>query len=352
MADDEQVEIVKLGARSWNSWRKDNPDAEVNLSEADLSDADLRYADLSDAGLSMVDLSGADLRGANLSITDLRHALLIRTNLSEAILRHSNLSAANLTGAELGHADLRWARLYGTILSNAHLSRTNLIDAELYDTVLVGLDLRHAIGLDDCHHRGPSVIDIRTLMRSGSLPLPFLRGCGLPDIVIEYLPSLVGSPVEFYSCFISDSTDDQTFAERLHADLQNKGVRCWFAPHDIRAGRKIHEQIDEAIRHYDKLLLILSSASLNSQWVKTEIAKARKRETRENRRMLFPVRLVDFETLQDWECFDSDTGKDSAQEIREYFIPDFSRWKDYDAYTVGFDRLLRDLKADEPDSSG
>ena len=72
--------------------------------------------------------------------------------------------------------------------------------------------------------------------------------------------------------------------------------------------------------------------SIDSEWVRTEIAKARKRELREHQRMLFPVRLVDFETLRDWECFDADTGKDSAREIREYFIPDFSNWKNHDDY--------------------
>lgn len=51
--------------------------------------------------------------------------------------------------------------------------------------------------------------------------------------------------------------------------------------------------------------------------------------------MLFPVRLVDFES-SDRECFDADTGKDSAREIREFFIPDFSRWKDHDAYHKAF----------------
>jgi hypothetical protein len=149
-----------------------------------------------------------------------------------------------------------------------------------------------------------------------------------------------------YSCFISYSTKDQEFAERLHADLQNKGVRCWFAPHDIQSGKKIHEQIDEAIRLYDRLLLILSESSIHSEWVETEISKARKRETREKRRMLFPVRLVDFETLRQWECFDADTGKDSAREIREYFIPDFSHWKDHDSYREAFQRLSKDLKAE------
>jgi hypothetical protein len=44
--------------------------------------------------------------------------------------------------------------------------------------------------------------------------------------------------------------------------------------------------------------------------------KARKREVKEGKPVLFPVRLVGFEMLRDWECFDGDTGKDSAREIR------------------------------------
>jgi hypothetical protein len=51
---------------------------------------------------------------------------------------------------------------------------------------------------------------------------------------------------------------------------------------------------------------------MKSDWVETEISKARKRELREHRRMLFPVRLVDIEKLRDWERFDADIGKDSA----------------------------------------
>ena len=43
--------------------------------------------------------------------------------------------------------------------------------------------------------------------------------------------------------------------------------------------------------------------------------------------MLFPVRLVNVETFRDWECFDADTGKDTAREIRKYFIPDFASGK-------------------------
>ncbi len=48
-----------------------------------------------------------------------------------------------------------------------------------------------------------------------------------------------------------------------------------------------------------------------------------------------------------WDYFDSDIGKDSARAIREFHIPDFSKWKtDHDAYKLAFDRLLIDLKGE------
>lgn len=184
------------------------------------------------------------------------------------------------------------------------------------------------------------------------LPLKFLRGCGLPDIFIDYIPGLFyDNPIQRYSVFISYSHQDKPFAKRLHDVLQGKGVRCWYAPEDIQGGKKLHEQIDEAIRVYDKLLLVLSGHSMNSEWVKTEIANARRREVTQNKRILFPIRLVDFKAIRNWTCFDADTGKDSAREIREYFISDFSNWKDHDSFEQAFARLLRDLKADDTQPS-
>jgi hypothetical protein len=60
-----------------------------------------------------------------------------------------------------------------------------------------------------------------------------------------------------------------------------------------------------------------------------------------------PPQHVDYGALQAWECFDADTGEDLAAEVRQYFIPDFSDWKDHDAFEKAFERLLRDLKAEE-----
>jgi TIR domain/Pentapeptide repeats (8 copies) len=260
--------------------------------------------------------------------------------------RAQKLTWANLSHADLDETDQTGAGLGYVNFNRANFSRTNFTGVLLSITNFAAVDLRGAKGLETVEHRGPSTIGIDTIYKScGKIPDAFLRGCGVPDEFISYIGSMVGRPIEYYSCFISYSTHDQEFAERLHADLQAKGVRCWFAPHDIQSGKKIYEQIDEAIRLHDRLLLILSGHSMSSEWVQTEIAKARKRETKEGKRVLFPVRLVGFERLRDWECFDGDTGKDSAREIREYFIPDFSNWKEHDSYQAGLGRLVSDLKA-------
>lgn len=92
--------------------------------------------------------------------------------------------------------------------------------------------------------------------------------------------------------------------------------------------------------------MILSPNSMTSEWVETDIRKARKRERAEKKRVLFPVRLVSFEAIRDWELFDADEGKDLATEIREYYIPDFSAWKTHDLYQKEFGKLLRDLRTE------
>ena len=170
---------------------------------------------------------------------------------------------------------------------------------------------------------------------SGPLPIAFLRGIGLPDRLIDRLPSLLNEAIQHHSCFISYSSRDQEFAERLHADLQNKGVRCWFAKHDMPIGAKIIDSIDEAIRLRDKLLLILSDAAITSDWVEDEVTTAFEEERRRGDVVLFPVRIDDavMQTSEAW-----------AAKLRARHIGDFTRWKEHDSYQSSFDRLMRDLR--------
>ena len=338
MANPEHLEILQRGAKEWNRWRDDHVEVYPDLTEADFRDLDT----LIEANLSGAQLLGADLRGRCLIGADLQAANLGGADLSGVNLLRANLDRADLSAANLSSADLR----------GADLSRTRLRGADFAESIIEGtrfadVDLSVARHLDTVQHWGPSTIGIETIYKSnGKIPDAFLRGCGIPDQFIAYVGSLVSTGIEFYSCFISYSTSDKEFAERLWADLQAKGVRCWFASHDVKAGEKLYEQIDKAIRLHDKLLLILSEHSMSSNWVHTEIAKARKREVQEKRQMLFPVALVPYDpVVKEWEYFDADIGIDSAREIREYFIPDFSNWKDHDSYQTAFQRLVKDLKS-------
>jgi hypothetical protein len=293
----------------------------------------------------------AELSEASLGAANLRHADLREADLREANLRGSDLSGANLSGA-----NLEGAVLHNVNLSSALLCGAKLRQARCAFVTWADVDISLVVGLDAVVHDGPSTVGIDTLFKSGGMiPDVFLRGCGVPEYSIENQKAILGqlSPIEFYSCFISYSTADEEFAKRLHGRLQQEGLRVWFAPEDIMGGRKLHEQIDDAIRVHDKLLLVLSDASMQSEWVATEISKARKRERKEHCQVLFPIRLVEYEKIRDWECFDADAGKDSAREVREYFIPDFSAWKDHDAFEKAFARLLEDLKKSaEPGARG
>ncbi len=135
MANQEHTVLFEQGVDAWNVWRQKHHNTVPDLSEADLGGADLRRADL-----SMADLSLANLRGAN--------------------LREANLSGAGV-----------------------------------YETVFADTNLTATKGLDSCKHAGPSTLDHRTLQRSGTLSLAFLRGCGLPDNLIDYLPALLNQPI-------------------------------------------------------------------------------------------------------------------------------------------------------------
>jgi hypothetical protein len=159
------------------------------------------------------------------------------------------------------------------------------------------------------------------------------------------------SPAPFYSCFISYSHRDQTFTDLLVSRLKERGIRVWYAPEDIKAGKKIHEEVFEAISVIDKLVVVLSEASINSVWVQTEIRRVLKREREEDRRILFPISLIPIDELKKWECFDADSGKDLAVVLREYYIPSVIDWNDPSHFEAFFEEIVRGLKADGPSHS-
>jgi hypothetical protein len=139
------------------------------------------------------------------------------------------------------------------------------------------------------------------------------RLSGQKDLGVTLATQMSYTPM--YSCFISYSNADKAFATKLYEKLHAIGVPIWYAPKDIQGGKKIHQQLHHAISETERLLVVLSDASLRSQWVITEIRKARQLELEGTSPKLFPIRIIPMEKIQKWECFDADTGKDLGVEI-------------------------------------
>lgn len=315
MTTRDQLVILKQGVAAWNAWRQENPEIEPNLTGA---------------FLRRTNFTGVNFSRANLFSTNLR-----KCNLTDADLSQAHMGGADLSGANLHHANLRGAHLNGSNLNRVDLSRATLSYARMGLTVLGDVDLSGVRGLNSVRHDNPSTIGVDTIYRSGGkIPETFLRGAGLPDFMIKYAASLVGKAIQYHSCFISYSADDERFARKLHDDLQMNGVRAWFAPEDLKIGETIEDSIDAAIRTHDKLILVLSRNSINRAWVRREYAQAVDKEKQQKRPVLFPLRLDDavFDTTEQW-----------AYDLHKRQIGDFRDWTNPLLYQNAFNRLLRDL---------
>lgn len=353
MANSEHLDILRQGVEVWNLWREDHPELRPDLVSANLSEINLRKINLSrvnlsgaqftrtslqEADLSWSTLSRAICAGANLSYANLSQAILFKARCDKALFCHTKLVWTDMTEAECHGADFNYANLSFASLNRAHLDQANLDQAMVYLTIFGDVNLSQVKGLETVRHFGPSTLGIDTIARSqGNIPDNFFRGAGVSDSFITYARSLIGHAIDYHSCFISYSSKDKAFAERIYADLQSNGVRCWFAPEDLKIGTKFRQRIDEAIHLQDKLLLLLSEHSITSEWVADEVEAAIEKEQQKHE-MLFPVRLDDvvMQTTQAW----------AAKLRRSRHIGDFTQWKGHDAYQRAFERLLRDLKAE------
>jgi hypothetical protein len=354
MANDSHLSVLKRGVEAWNQWREQNPSVKPDLSDAKLREADLRganlrgsilvRADLRGANLSRADFTGADLGAADLSRADLRGAVLIGANL-----RGADLGAADLGAADLTRADLTRAVLIGASLWRNALDGVNFEGATIGYTSLGDVDLSSCIGLDSVEHRAPSTLGVDSIVLSeGRIPEIFLRKVGLPHNWIKEIPSLAGASNRFFSCFISYSSLDKLFANRLYDALQAKRIPCWLDEKELVPGKPISEELERAIDSREKFLLCASKNSLTSDWVEDEIetALAIERALRKERGKpvlkLIPLNLDGYMFTPQW-----DLGV-LANEIRGRFAADFGGWETDDAkFNNQVNRVIKALRADE-----
>lgn len=329
MANYQHLQLIQNGPKFLNLWREANPGFVLDLCDANLRRVDLVHANLNNALLRNAQLEWADFRWAD-------------------------LAGADLTGARLNRADFHKADMAGALLAKAHCGDTNFEDTNLRGadlneaifthTRMMNTDLSGVTGLEFAIHHAPSILDFETLEKSGYLPSEFLRGCGLQDSAIQAVlsfdkPALAESIEQegnYYSCFISYSTKDSVFVKKLNDDLQNAGVRCWYAPHDLKIGDRTLDAVYSAIRKQEKLLLVLSENSIASEWVRDEAEKGFAEERDRGCNVLFPIRLDDTVMTTDTAWADKiKVGRN---------IGDFLRWRSKAGYKEGLAQLLHDLR--------
>jgi len=174
-----------------------------------------------------------------------------------------------------------------------------------------------------------------------------LRGCGIPESLIDYYPSLLNQPCSFYSCFISYSHADKSFARRLHDQLQGRGIRCWLDEHQILPGDDIYDEVDRGIKLWDKVLLCISENSLASWWVDNEINSAFRKEQQLMKQRkkkvwsLIPLDLDGYLLRGEWT-------RGMASQVKSRLAADFTGWEsNNDIFNLALENVVKALQTEE-----
>lgn len=313
-----------LSALRQRGWLTDG-----TLAKATLYNSNFRGADLQNVNFAGAVLSGSDFRDANLRHANLANTNLIDTKLGGAILHDADLSNADLIASDLTGADLRNASLYGAALGGTTLNYTRFQNTDLREadfnnahcdqTIFADVDLSQTTGLAAVRHFGPSTIGVGTLFRSkGKISIVFLRGCGLPETLIDTLQTVVDQPGTYYTCYICYSRVDIGFARQLYQALQERGIRCWFDEYRLKLGNQRARRVREA----DTVILCASETSLKSRWAGSVVELALARETSAS----YPAPVLLAMTLDAY--LSGDEFDDAhATAIRDHVIADFNGWQ-------------------------
>jgi hypothetical protein len=95
--------------------------------------------------------------------------------------------------------------------------------------------------------------------------------------------------------FISYSHNDAHFVDKLAAHLVKGNASVWVDTWELNVGDSILNKVQDAIEGSDALLIVLSKASVQSEWCKKEISAGLMRELSEKKVVVLPVLLEDCE---------------------------------------------------------
>jgi hypothetical protein len=82
--------------------------------------------------------------------------------------------------------------------------------------------------------------------------------------------------------FISHASKDDAFVKELREALESHSIPVWVDSRNLRGGAKLAPEIDDAIAHARRVIVVLSPNTVNSPWVRKEITKALEVEDQRN----------------------------------------------------------------------
>ncbi len=89
--------------------------------------------------------------------------------------------------------------------------------------------------------------------------------------------------------FLSHTSIDNPFVEKLAKDLKRFGVNAWFDKWDIKVGDSITWKIEEGIRENEFFGIVLSPEAIDSEWVKNELSAAWVKQTNGRKVVILPI---------------------------------------------------------------
>jgi uncharacterized protein YjbI with pentapeptide repeats len=330
------IKILTSDAATWNNFKRKQKHSIIWYESGvrtfwlpgyiiDLRQLDLRKADLTDRDLSNIDFTGSDLSGTNFSrstldLSDITGTIAGHTSLEDCNLRRTKWAPTKLHYVRANNADFSHAELNGAVLSNCRLQNAKftkaLIVAEFDGSDVRGadfanshilssflnIDLSAARNMHSASYHSNCRIDYQTIKLSERVPTPLLAACGVAHFHIPYIDAISRNGAKHPSCFISYSVKDDKFIEYFRNQLANKGIRNWFAPRDLPFGASTRDVIESQIRAHDRLIVVLSKSSIQSQWVQFEVETALELERRKRKDVIIPVSIDDevFKTKISW----------------------------------------------------
>jgi len=132
------------------------------------------------------------------------------------------------------------------------------------------------------------------------------------------------------SVFLSHSSLDKPFVRHLAARLAQEGLSVWIDEAELNVGDSLIEKIGEAIYQTDFIIAVISTHSVNSNWVQKELQLAMTREIRGKHVIVLPLLLEPCKL---------------PFYLRDKLYADFTKLDDFDKE---FQCLLKPMKLSEP----